>query len=417
MWQGSGRAWISTFNGLSSYNPATGTFYNYYTIDGLSTNEFNHSAFLQDSAGRIYFGSINGINVFYPDSITNANPTARLFASGITKWDSKAGAFVALPPADTASAIVLHPLDHSLSFSVGLTDYSMPESNKFMYRLPGVFNEWVRLEGQQALRLDGLAPGAYTLEIMALDGRGRPALNRLRYRIEVRQAFYKSWWLYLLLFLIASGLLWAFFSLRLQHVKRVQRLREQIASDLHDEVGSLLTRITMTSDNLRFSNNTEPEKTGKLEKIAALSRSAASSMSDILWAIDARNDYTGNLADRMREHAEEMLLPQETELRFDFSVSQRMSISSQFRQQLYLIFKEAINNIVKHSHTTEVTVSYHHNERGFLLRIVNNGYQAKEKASVKSQGLKNMAMRAGRINATAAASSSGDLFEILVRGR
>ncbi len=416
LWQNSGRIWISTFNGLSTYDLHSRSFYNYYVEDGLTNNEFNHNAFLREPSGRMLFGGINGINAFYPDSITQETRFTRLFASTITKWDSKAGTLINLPPGDSMASITLEPLDHSLTFNLALTDYHSPENEIFLYRIRGLFDEWVSLNSQRSLRLDGLAAGSYTLEIKALDSRGAPATNILRYKIVVAQPFYKSWWFYLLLFVLASALLSSFFFLRLQNIRRVLHLREQIASDLHDEVGSLLTRITMTSDNLRYSNHSEIDRTTKLQKIAALSRTAASSMSDILWAIDARNDYTGNLADRMREHAEEMLAPLNIHPHFDFVVNQRMSISSLLRQQLYLIYKEAINNIVKHSQATDVNILYHHNDQRFELRIVNDGYQEKEKSSTKGQGLKNIRMRAAKIHATTRIAAEGDTFRVEIGG-
>lgn len=417
LWQGDARAWISTFNGLSSYNPRTGSFYNFYTDDGISTNEFNLNAFLKASSGRMYFGGINGITTFSPDSIPELKGTAGLFVSSIIKWDNKRQVFVHLNPVDTATTIEMNPLDYSLTFDLALTDYHNPEAQIFQYRIKGLFDEWVTLNSLHSLKLYRLAPGRYTLEIKATDSRGAPAVNTLQYHIQVGQLFYRTAWFYLLLFVLASGLLWAFFYLRLQNVKRVQKIREQLASDLHDEVGSLLTRITMTSDNLQYSRNTEPERASKLQKIASLSRTAASSMSDILWAIDARNDYTGNLADRMREHAEEMLSPREVHPEFDFVVNQRMSISSELRQQLYLLYKEAINNIVKHSEATDVRISYHHNEQGFRLSIINNGVTAKERTSTRGQGLKNIQMRARRIHATAIIKPEGDRFIVIVERR
>lgn len=423
LWQADGRrAWISTFNGLSAYTPAggtrgTGTFHNFYTGDGLATNEFNHNAFLQDSAGRMLFGSIQGIAAFYPDSIQDAARHTRLFVSSIRKWDEKQGAFITLPPADTARTILLHPRDHSLTFTLALSDYAAPANQIFQYRIQGLFDDWVSLGSSRLLRLDGLRAGTYTLEIRATDSRGTPAANRLRYRIRVAQSFFASFWFYLLLFAVASGLLAGFFALRVRHLRRVQRLREQIASDLHDEVGSLLTRITITSDQLRYSRATEDEKTGKLQKIAALSRSAASSMSDILWAIDARHDYTGNLADRMREHAEEMLTPLEVQPEFDFAVNQRMQLPSALRQQLYLIFKEAVNNLVKHSRASHVRISYHHDEGGYTLRIANDGMPEKTRTSSGGQGLKNMRMRAAKVGGQAEAGASGGEFVVKVWGR
>lgn len=416
--QSADRIWISTFNGLSTYNLRSKTFYNYYVEDGLTNNEFNHNAFLKEGSGRMLFGSINGINAFFPDSVPAHNADATLFASSITKWDNRSGALLHLHPADTSSSITLEPLDHSLTFNLALTDYQSPEAEVFLYRIKGLFDEWVTLNSQRSLRLDGLPGGHYVLEIKALDSRGRPALNVLHYHIDVAQPFYKSWWFYLALFVLASALLSAFFILRLQNIRRVQHLREQIASDLHDEVGSLLTRITMTSDNLQYSSHSDADRSTKLQKIASLSRTAASSMSDILWAIDARNDYTGNLADRMREHAEEMLAPLSLHPEFDFAVNPRMSISSQLRQQLYMIYKEAINNVVKHSTANDVRIAYHHNEQGFRLSIVNNGYVPKEKPSTKGQGLKNMHMRAEKLHAKADINgdATAGIFKVVIDG-
>ncbi len=419
LWQADGRrAWISTFNGLSSYSPATGTFHNFYTGDGLPTAEFNHNAFLQEPSGRMMFGSIGGLVSFHPDSIAGAARATWLFVSSIRKWDDGRAAFASLPPADTAQTILLHPLDHSLTFTLALSDYAAPDAQIFQYRIQGLFDDWVSLGPDRTLRLDGLRAGSYTLEIRATDSRGTPAVNRLRYRIRVEQSFWKSFWFYLLLFIAASGLLAAFFALRVRHLRRVQRLREQIASDLHDEVGSLLTRITITSDQLQYGRGgSEEERSGKLQKIAALSRSAASSMSDILWAIDARNDYTGNLADRMREHAEEMLAPLGLQPEFDFAVNQKMQLPSALRQQLYLIFKEAVNNIVKHSCASRIRIIYRHNEGGYALRISNDGVLEKERASTKGQGLRNMQMRAAKVGAKAAAGAVGGEFVVEVKGR
>lgn len=411
------RAWISTFNGLSTYTPATGTFHNYYAEEGLAAAEFNHNAFLQEPSGRILFGGILGLTSFFPDSIPAVSRRSQLFVSGISKWDESSGAFKHYAPADTGTTIRLAPRDHSLTFTLALTDYDNPEAQIFQYRIQGLFDDWVSLGPDRTLRLDGLRPGSYALELRATDSRGTPAVNRLHYRIRVEQAFYKSVLFYVLLFALASALLAGFFALRVRHLRRVQRLRSQIASDLHDEVGSLLTRITITTDQLQYNSGaTEEERRGKLQKIAALSRSAASSMSDILWAIDARNDYTGNLADRIREHAEEALGPLGIQPEFDFVVQQRMQLDSTLRQQLYIILKEAVNNVAKHSRPSLVRIYYHHDESGYTLRITNDGVAETGRASSKGQGLRNMQMRAEKVGAEAKSWREHDEFVVEVKG-
>src|SRR5690606_31379687 len=110
-------------------------------------------------------------------------------------------------------------------------------------------------------------------------------------------------------------------------------------------------------------------------KIAALSREATVTMGDILWAVDARNDMPGSLAERIREYAEELLLPMQVNLRVDVEDTHpRQKMPIELRQQLYLIFKEAVNNVVKHAAVTraEIILRYH-NENEFLFRVVNDG--------------------------------------------
>ena len=169
----------------------------------------------------------------------------------------------------------------------------------------------------------------------------------------------------------------------------------------------------MTSDSLLYTRHADDATASGLKKIASLSRTAVSSMSDVLWTIDARNDYTENLADRLREHAEEMLMPLGAEVHIDLKIAPRMSLPSGTRQQLYFIFKEAVNNIVKHSRPTFVTIRYLHNENGFELLIENDGMIGKSGSS-KGQGLKNIAMRAKRIGAVAEIIPGEDRFRIQV---
>ncbi len=400
--QGNGNRWISTFNGLSCYNPVEKTFVNYYVTDGLNDNEFNQNSFYKDGSGKMYFGSVRGICMFYPDSMEQqGKPPCSLFISPVSKWNSETQAFTTISDLNgNNDKIVLHSSNASLVFNLGLTDYTDPKANSFSYRVKGLFDDWVPLQGQPVLRLNSIPYGRYTLEIKALNAQGILAANMLRFHLWVKLPFYKTWWFYGLILLLAGVLIYVFFQLRFRSLKQLQQLRVQIASDLHDEVGGLLTRITLFSDNVRFGRNTAPEKETKIEKIAALSRDATTTMSDVLWAIDARNDFAGSLADRMREHAEDMLLPANIELVFDVTeVHQKQKIPSEVRQQLYLIFKEAINNIVKHTRATAVRIAYQYDSRYFLLRIINNGTDKPFRTTVSGQGLKNMEMRAAKIGA------------------
>jgi signal transduction histidine kinase len=206
---------------------------------------------------------------------------------------------------------------------------------------------------------------------------------------------------------------YAAYLIKSHNFKNVLHLRMKIASNLHDEVGSLLTRITMFSDNLRYSKNNEEQRNIKLEKIAILSRNAVASMSDVLWAIDSRNDFAGNLLDRMREQAEEMLFPLGIDVNFVLLVNDlKKPIHSDIRGEVYLIFKEAVNNIVKHSNATQVEITYKLADKHFYLKISNNGIIESISDISTGQGLNNMKMRAKKIGAQIKIDRNDDIFSV-----
>jgi len=117
-------------------------------------------------------------------------------------------------------------------------------------------------------------------------------------------------------------------------------------------------------------------------------------MSDVLWSIDARNDKMGNLIDRLREQAGEILFPLEIEVDFNVkNIDPEKQLNNSIRQNLFLIFKEAIHNIAKHSKATKVVVLLENRMNQFVMSILDNG-EGKTETTKQGQGLRNMKMRA-----------------------
>jgi signal transduction histidine kinase len=187
---------------------------------------------------------------------------------------------------------------------------------------------------------------------------------------------------------------------RIRQLKKMQTLRTRIASDLHDEVGSNLVRITMLADAGKRSNSpgTMNEQLGL---IADISRAAGSTIRDVIWNIDARNDTMEDMVNYMHEHIHNMLTPAGIEFSFQHAgVPGDRKPGINFRQNVYLIFKEAINNIVKHSGADYVQVNLEQKPGLFMMIVKDNGRGLGEKSQTGKQGLYNMQMRAARINAT-----------------
>lgn len=414
--QDSNTFWISTFNGLDRYLKDQQSFSNFFEEDGLSSNEFNQNSFLKTSEGKMYFGSINGITSFYPQQVSAPEPFT-IFASGISQWDEKKQALQLIRnKIDANSTIIKKPSDLLLELHFGCTDYSDPPRNSYSYRIRELSDNWVTLEDRHTLNLGGIPYGYYTIEVKAINSRGVSSANMLTFHVKVVQPFYRTWWFFALILFGLAVIFYSAYQIKYQSFKNILHLRMKIASNLHDEVGSLLTRITMFSDNLRYSKNTEEQRNAKLEKIAVLSRDAIASMSDVLWAIDSRNDFAGNLLDRMREHVEEMLFPLGIDVNFVLSGTDlKQPITSDTRGEIYLIFKEAVHNIAKHSEATKVDIVYQISDRNFLLRITNNKASGTVNQQSTGQGLSNMKMRATKIGASINVRVENDLFTVEIR--
>ncbi len=388
--------WIGTFNGLLRYRIRQKLFTFFFEEDGLSSNEFNHNSYLKTRDGKMYFGSINGVITFYPQHIGQL-PPFHIFISGMSRWNEKSqSVYLSRKEISLDDLILKNPSDLLLEFHFGCTDYSDPLRNTYTYRIEHLSDNWISLEDKHTLNLGGLPYGEYLIEVKATNAQGTPSANVLKFMVKVVQPFYKTWWFYLLLLLCIGGIFYAIYLLQYQSLKNLHQLRLRISSNLHDDVGSLLTRITMFSENLRYGKNTEEQSHAKLDKIASLSRAAVASMSDVLWTIDSRNDFAGNLLDRMREHAEEMLFPLGIEVNFVISGTDlKRSIASNIRRDIYLLFKEAINNIARHTKACRVDIIYRINVKGFYLKISNDGLPAASGNEISTgQGLSNIKMRA-----------------------
>ncbi len=197
--------------------------------------------------------------------------------------------------------------------------------------------------------------------------------------------------------LTLGGLIYAWFWYRLQQALKIERMRVQISSDLHDDVGTLLAGLAMQSEALELTAQ-EKDKS-KLKRISEISRNAMAHMRDTVWAIDARKDKLENLLDRMREHAEETLTPRD--IRFDMQVdnlSLKQNLSTNIRQNLYLIFKEAVTNAAKHTNGDTLTVSLKKSGEGFEMRISDNGQVIEKTYKTTGLGTSNMQMRAEKID-------------------
>ena len=179
--------------------------------------------------------------------------------------------------------------------------------------------------------------------------------------------------------------------------RREQQLRQSLAADLHDDVGGLLTQISIESA-LLHTGVVSPDQHQRLARIAESSQQAVRQMGDILWRIDSPHGTWARVVERMRDYAYELLAPAGIDMAFDASDAvAALPLDAETGQQLYLIFKEALHNVVKHSRAGLVHVELRQQAAELVLVVQDDGPGRGSGAGGSGRGLGNMRQRAAAI--------------------
>jgi signal transduction histidine kinase len=171
-------------------------------------------------------------------------------------------------------------------------------------------------------------------------------------------------------------------------------IRNKIASDLHDDVGSTLSSIRMYSDIVKHQPNQTETSTQLLDKISTNSKEMIENMSDIVWMIKPGNDEFVNIENRMLNFANELCVPAGINFEFNKNTSaDDIKIPMEIRRDIYLIFKEAVNNAVKYYGCKNIRVNISLMQNQLHIRIEDDGNGFNIDAEKKGNGLSNMQKR------------------------
>ena len=192
------------------------------------------------------------------------------------------------------------------------------------------------------------------------------------------------------------GAVYALYRYRVARLLEVERVRTRIATDLHDDIGSNLTRIAFLSEAAGIAG---AENGGALTSIARISRESVASMNDIVWAIDPTRDTFVDLAQRMRQYAEEVFLARGVELDFSTPEDVAIRLGHDLRRQLYLAFKECVNNAARHSDCAGARVALSVEGGRLVLDVSDDGRGFDVGTARRGNGLANLRKRAASLGA------------------
>lgn len=368
---------------------------------GLVANEMNAGASFKDEQGNLWFGSVGGVTQFDPslEEITSTTPTVHIENIRVS------GRSIPMN-----SDLEISSDNQNITFEFIGISFSAPEQVQYEYRLRNFDEQWQKTP-ERSVRYSALMPGDYTFEVKAQDNNGHWSAETAQISFTVLAPFWMQWWFIGLVVLALVGIIAFIYNYyRIRKMVDIERMRVRIASDLHDDVGSALTEIALQSDFLQ-TMDVDPNLEESLQQIGTQSRKIVTSLDDIVWSIDARNDTMGDLTDRMQDYVNSVITNKEVYYHFEGDMQEKLDVA--LKENLYLIFKEAINNVAKHSNAEKIDVTLQTNTDDFLLSIRDNGTGASAKRK-SGQGLRNMKMRAKRIDADITFNNSNG-FEVRVK--
>lgn len=347
--------------------------------DGLPTLEYSgglQAAGCKTADGRLWFPSSKGLVSVDPASI-RLNPTPPPLALEILRVDGRV--------VDARTEIRLPPDHERLEFQYTALSLAAPSKVLFKYRLQGLDKDWVDAGTKRTAFYSHLPAGSYRFELIACNNDGFWNREGVALAFTVLPFFWQTWWfisLAAVVVLTAVGLIVRYqtrhrMQRRLAQLERqhaIERERARIAQDIHDDIGASLTRITMLSQSVQSELKQPQQAAAVLDRICSTAREVTRALDEIVWAVDPRHDTLDSLVCYMGKFAQDFLAAADVRCRLDLPVDlPAWPLTAETRHNLFLAFKEALNNALKHAGATEVRVSLAFRPHAFVLAVKDNG--------------------------------------------
>ncbi len=399
----SGNVWCTTSDGLLRYSPGDLAWLHVAVNDGHDLRQLTKCIItLKD--GRIALCADDNLLLFDPAAFTTLpEPPVPVLVSVRNTWGelrADAEGALELPYRNSAFDAMLTALR-----PVGAVPLT------FLYRLDSEGDATHAVSADAPARYAGVPVGSHRLMVRVRDAYGRQGPEVALLTIRVVGPFWQQWWFFLLV--LAAGALAMYLVSRLRQKQRIrlQRVRDRIARDLHDDIGSTLGSISFYSEALKRKLGSSEDAMAQqvADKIGSSSRDMIDQMSDIVWSVDPKNDDAGALITRLQAFASDLLAAKNIPLHFhaDAALTDR-KLTAEQRRNIFLICKEVLHNTVKYADAGSVTITLKSTGRAIALLIADDGkgFDPENTDSYNGNGLPNMRVRAEAIGAVFTVESS-----------
>jgi signal transduction histidine kinase len=391
---GSGIFWIARkeLDELDAGKITSVNCVSYGTDDGLATatcNDVAKPCACKSRDGRLWFATVKGLSVVDPNLIPKTSGKAPAVFVENVLYDGKSF--------DAGEPLRLAAGRGDLDFQFTALSFTAPERNRFKYKLDGVDHEWVDAGTARSARYNNLAPGSYRFHVIACDSEGVWNEAGAIAAVALEPQFWQTWWFWLAVVVVAGLLAAAAYRAHVSRIRELERLRVRIAADLHDEIGSSLGSIALLTRKIEKEGILIADQKSDLASINRISTQSANSIRDIVWFINPDYDTMQDLLLRMRDAASTRLGGIDISFTWPEGKLSR-GLALDFRRDIFLMFKEILGNIAKHSQASEVEIVITDRQGGWKLLVRDNGVGFDPASVRQGNGLGNLRKRAEKLN-------------------
>ncbi|MEO8067199.1 MAG: two-component regulator propeller domain-containing protein [Flavobacteriales bacterium] len=407
-----GNIWIASNTGLVLFSPADSSFQHIGPLDGLGMSSV--ASVIADKDG--YTLAWNKLTArFKRSTFPDANGLQGLYIRSVLVHGDTGGG------KESGTGQESFTLSHdrnSITISYAPIALLHADAVRYEVMLEGHDANWVDNGYQRSVSYVGLPPGSYVFKVVA--GRGTATAKSASIAFTIVPAFWQTWWFKLLVILIAGFLVFLIsryiLSLRyrqriaaLEHEREVGAVRTRIARDIHDDIGSGLTRITMLSRAMSGTTENNGEKEHLADSIATASTELIGQLSEIVFTVDPKNDHAERFVAYVRDLLGRQFEELQVELRTDLSIEPGMEhrdIPPEVKRNTVMILKETVSNALKHADARTITVELHIGAGELRMIVADDGHGFDQTANgSRGNGLGNLRNRSEAIGGTLEAHS------------
>ena len=409
-----GNLWLGSFEGLLCVKKKSLADFAAGTAKTVSCRTFltrecsvgAQPAAVRTHDGKLWFPTVQGLVSVNPADLkpnTNLPPVVieSVLVDGVEQGLDFTGA--------QRAAVTLQPEDEQLEIRFTCLNFSAPKGAqfgaRFKFRLEGRDKNWTDAVGERVAHFNRLPPGSYVFHVAACNEDGVWNEAGAVLAINVEPPFWRKPWFIaggiVSLVGVLAGVIYLVSTAKLKRQLRAARQQEllekeraRIARDLHDQIGANLTQVALLGELAEADKDLPDEIAQHAQQICATARDTTRSLDEIVWALNSSNDTLESLANYACKYAQDYFSLAGVSFRAELPAVPSTPILPEVRHNVFLAFKEAVNNVVKHAQASEARVKLQLVPGKFILTVADNGRGVGDVAGRQLRnGLKNMRKR------------------------